>query len=726
MSEKGRDWANILLNVHQSLRAEQIARTQQYEAAVLAAQAQQREEAADNLSEQNTRLRKQLAEIERKIAEEAGRGAEQSKLRDRIFTIRKAAESLAAPQGDNAEAILSKCTELARTAPPTSAFHSLEDKEYCHETTQLIAQKAAAAESAIEARVLAEREERRAQEQSRLRETIDTIRRSVESLPAAQGSNAEELISKCTELARSAPTPSAFDALKDKEYCQETVQLISQKAAEARRAIEARVLAQYEERIGGSASGDETNPCTVFFNCLELRAESPGEAMFEEETHKARLRELVAQLEARGDEARGALTPEEAGAIEFLRSGPQQFAAEISALAYARAENYHDRVMEVAQLVRRLRSGVALLSPHVRQSQRWVTDLDRWEQEVLRPHQDDLFQFKCMILAARADGDISNEESVILRQAGESIGLRRVEAEKIVAETKSLAVAEFSGDSKRARRVVGTLFDVACADGRLGKEEAAFIQKTGNALGIAEATLVRLWERSRLDYLNAQIPRLEAALESRSDAATLPSQEVPRIIRETLRAFGKGKLSVAPDIPAKKLANIVRRGVPSDEAIVALLDLTVFGSAKDAVVWGTRRFYWRLAHSSGPLSLTYMEMLRTHAAPATGCHHCEISKERGEVKRVREVLGAISPIRGGLMPEEFCTLFHALQRNLLKAYGWYVARGLDIEGPFRREHVLRVLRDRRVNRQKDLAWRPGMRAWTIVGDVPELRPEFTA
>ena len=52
-------------------------------------------------------------------------------------------------------------------------------------------------------------------------------------------------------------------------------------------------------------------------------------------------------------------------------------------------------------------------------------------------------------------------------------------------------------------------------------------------------------------------------------------------------------LFVLPDIPAAKLANARRTcKVPDDDEVLGLVDLTVFGSASDALLLGRKALYY--------------------------------------------------------------------------------------------------------------------------------------
>jgi len=69
-------------------------------------------------------------------------------------------------------------------------------------------------------------------------------------------------------------------------------------------------------------------------------------------------------------------------------------------------------------------------------------------------------------------------------------------------------------------------------------------------------------------------------------------------VLETMR--GKTDVYLHPDIPARKLAiSRVSTQVPAEQEILALVDMTIFGSAKDAIVFTERGMYYRHMNFSG-------------------------------------------------------------------------------------------------------------------------------
>jgi len=65
-----------------------------------------------------------------------------------------------------------------------------------------------------------------------------------------------------------------------------------------------------------------------------------------------------------------------------------------------------------------------------------------------------------------------------------------------------------------------------------------------------------------------------------------------------LKSYGSlTGLYVAPNIPERKTTNAGKKcRVPADDRIVALIDCTAWGSASDALVFGSHAFYY---HNSG-------------------------------------------------------------------------------------------------------------------------------
>jgi hypothetical protein len=74
----------------------------------------------------------------------------------------------------------------------------------------------------------------------------------------------------------------------------------------------------------------------------------------------------------------------------------------------------------------------------------------------------------------------------------------------------------------------------------------------------------------------------------------LPREDVGDLVQAALAACGlSGDLHLAPKIPASKLNNARKScKLPEDEQVLGLLDLTIFGSASDAMLFGRRGIYF--------------------------------------------------------------------------------------------------------------------------------------
>ncbi len=80
-------------------------------------------------------------------------------------------------------------------------------------------------------------------------------------------------------------------------------------------------------------------------------------------------------------------------------------------------------------------------------------------------------------------------------------------------------------------------------------------------------------------------------------------------------------LFVAPDIPAKKLGSAMAQcRLPEGERVLGLIDCTVFGSAKDCVVFGGKGLYYHLGGSTRPAGagvILYEDFASREFAPGT-------------------------------------------------------------------------------------------------------------
>jgi hypothetical protein len=85
-------------------------------------------------------------------------------------------------------------------------------------------------------------------------------------------------------------------------------------------------------------------------------------------------------------------------------------------------------------------------------------------------------------------------------------------------------------------------------------------------------------------------------------AAAIATGPLPERVAQILAGYtGQSSLYVSPNIPPKKLTNATSKAqVPADEKVLGLIDCTVFGSASDSLVFGSRGFYYHNMGGSNP------------------------------------------------------------------------------------------------------------------------------
>jgi hypothetical protein len=102
--------------------------------------------------------------------------------------------------------------------------------------------------------------------------------------------------------------------------------------------------------------------------------------------------------------------------------------------------------------------------------------------------------------------------------------------------------------------------------------------------------------------LGREIQRLKEQSPNKPPEASLTSTpgDLPARVAQILKAY-ESKLYLAPSIPPKKLANATMKAcVPADEKVLGLIDCTIFGSASDCLVFGSRGFYYSDGGNSNP------------------------------------------------------------------------------------------------------------------------------
>jgi hypothetical protein len=104
---------------------------------------------------------------------------------------------------------------------------------------------------------------------------------------------------------------------------------------------------------------------------------------------------------------------------------------------------------------------------------------------------------------------------------------------------------------------------------------------------------------------------------SASDGNVELAAPSPREIRDVCQRHAEGSFYFGSEIPEKKLANArTSFGIPSAEQIIALVDCTMFGSAKDGVAFSGSGIYWKNMFES-PQSCKWSELAQATLPPPT-------------------------------------------------------------------------------------------------------------
>lgn len=103
------------------------------------------------------------------------------------------------------------------------------------------------------------------------------------------------------------------------------------------------------------------------------------------------------------------------------------------------------------------------------------------------------------------------------------------------------------------------------------------------------------------------------------------------LIRELVPHAPKMGLYVKPHLPTQKVQNALRDYAPDlrEEAVVALYDATVFGSAKDGAVFTADLFVFQNNDLQEPETIRYEDLVGVTAKRRLGVKKVQVSVNRG-------------------------------------------------------------------------------------------------
>lgn len=189
----------------------------------------------------------------------------------------------------------------------------------------------------------------------------------------------------------------------------------------------------------------------------------------------------------------------------------------------------------------------------------------------------------------------------------------------------------------------------------------------------------------------------------------------PEKLRELCKSFkGQAYYSDAA-IPAAKLTNARSAlGIPASETIFAMVDLTVFGSATDAIIFASTGIYAKDMGES-PQHFRWSEIVGARITASASFFSPSVTFSTGQKLSCSGnrdiVLTLIVPL--------FQAILEAMEVN--EAAEWFVAVDGAPNGPFSAQGLLKRHAEQQYGYNPPV-WREGMAAWMPLLSVKELMP----
>lgn len=198
------------------------------------------------------------------------------------------------------------------------------------------------------------------------------------------------------------------------------------------------------------------------------------------------------------------------------------------------------------------------------------------------------------------------------------------------------------------------------ADGIVTDVERAEIQKLRKDLGIAPDVAARLLAevKAELEAQRGKASPGPARKPSPAPPGPPPRPPVTGVLSEAvvlgiLRSVGAvDGLYVAPSIPPKKARNAQAScQIPADEQMLGLIDATVFGSAKNSMVIGTRAVYYHndwAGKQTGTAKVAYADFPKrifVHSGYEIGLGGADSFNIAGSSVKAPVVLGILNALK---------------------------------------------------------------------------------
>mgnify|MGYP006278079177 CR=1 FL=1 len=134
--------------------------------------------------------------------------------------------------------------------------------------------------------------------------------------------------------------------------------------------------------------------------------------------------------------------------------------------------------------------------------------LRRAHSEIVVPHKRNVFLFKCAVLIARADGELSSIERDLLYSIAHRMRLAVAEAHRLMEHAEQIRPSEFQGTTEQAVAVLQSLYLCALADGVVHKAEQRMLRRIASSLGVEDAHVEMILSGSSrangIDFLDSE------------------------------------------------------------------------------------------------------------------------------------------------------------------------------------------------------------------------------
>lgn len=183
------------------------------------------------------------------------------------------------------------------------------------------------------------------------------------------------------------------------------------------------------------------------------------------------------------------------------------------------------------------------------------------------------------------------------------------------------------------------------------------------------------------------------------------------------RYSGRQDYYCGGEIPANKLINARKSlRIPSREQVLALINCTVFGSAKDAIAIASSGIYAKNTDSLGPQYFSWKDLSEvTIVSSQQRLSAMDVTFSNG---RTLNCNGQAMGVNDGIVPllNDILNALKAADESL----DWFVVVDGAQQGPYSKKALKQMVSDGVIVPTAASAWKDGMATWTPMQDVAEL------